>query len=49
VPGSVASDLARLVVAERFAAPAPEHLRELVDHCLAVGHRVRLAATSPLP
>lgn len=49
VPGSVASDLARLIVAEGFAAPAPEQLRELVDHCLAVGHRVRLAATSPLP
>ena len=49
VPGSFAADLARLIVAEGFAAPAPEQLRELVDHCLAAGHRVRLATTSPLP
>lgn len=47
-PGTVSSDLARLMVAEGLAATAPERLRELLDHCLAVGHRVRLAATSPV-
>jgi len=47
VPGTLSSDLARFIVAERFTAPPPDQLGELVDHCLAVGHRVRLAATSP--
>lgn len=48
VPGAVTSDLARLIVAERFTPPSSDQLRELVDHCLAVGHRVRLGVTSPV-
>jgi hypothetical protein len=48
VPGTISSDLARFIIAERFTAPAPDQLRELVDRCLAAGHRVRLAATSPV-